>query len=272
MTRRRNLAIWGGVAAGTVILFSLVFFVIPPLAVSDDVGKTRAERTKLRNDFRSTETQFLGGLAIAAGLIFTWRTLGLNRKGQLADRFSKAIDQLGSKDLDVRLGAIYSLERIARDSKDDHGPVLEVLTAYVRRYERTDRDPPGGPAYDVQAICTVLGRRSLSHDGPGRVLDLAGADLRFTNISGSFRNALFTAADLDSAMISEADLDGASLVAARAGATIVSSTIRKATLQGAVFGSARIRPSVRLDESVYDRDTTWPADFDPTTRGALLTG
>jgi hypothetical protein len=34
----------------------------------------------------------------------------------------------------VRLGGIYALERIARDSRDDHPQVMEVLTAYVREH------------------------------------------------------------------------------------------------------------------------------------------
>jgi hypothetical protein len=56
----------------------------------------------------------------------------LNRAGQITDRFGKAVGQLGSAELDVRLGGIYALERIARDSADDHPQVMEVLTAFVR--------------------------------------------------------------------------------------------------------------------------------------------
>ena len=33
---------------------------------------------------------------------------------------------------EVRLGAIYAMERIARDSERDHWPIMEVLTAYIR--------------------------------------------------------------------------------------------------------------------------------------------
>jgi hypothetical protein len=35
--------------------------------------------------------------------------------------------------VEVRLGAIYALERIAYDSPRDHWPIIEVLTAYVRQ-------------------------------------------------------------------------------------------------------------------------------------------
>jgi hypothetical protein len=46
----------------------------------------------------------------------TRRAIELTEQGQVADRYSKAIEQLGSdKGLDVRIGGIYALERIARD-------------------------------------------------------------------------------------------------------------------------------------------------------------
>jgi hypothetical protein len=45
------------------------------------------------------------------------RTLEATRAGQTADLYSRAIDQLGSDKLHVRIGAIHALERIARDSK-----------------------------------------------------------------------------------------------------------------------------------------------------------
>ena len=46
----------------------------------------------------------------------------IDRQGQITDRYTKAIDQLGSEKLDVRIGGIYALERIARDSARDHRP------------------------------------------------------------------------------------------------------------------------------------------------------
>src|SRR3982751_6161439 len=41
----------------------------------------------------------------------------------------------GGPNLEVRLGAIYALERIPRDSERDHWPIMEVLCAYVRNPE-----------------------------------------------------------------------------------------------------------------------------------------
>ncbi|MEH2069560.1 MAG: hypothetical protein V7K47_15585 [Nostoc sp.] len=51
---------------------------------------------------------------------------------QITERFAKAIEQLGNEKIETRLGAIYTLERIAKDSKDDRWTIMEVLTAFVR--------------------------------------------------------------------------------------------------------------------------------------------
>jgi len=62
--------------------------------------------------------------------------LRLSRQGQITDRFTSAIDQLGNKSLDIRLGRIYALERIAKESGEDYWPILEILAAYVREHAR----------------------------------------------------------------------------------------------------------------------------------------
>ncbi|MCC5612069.1 pentapeptide repeat-containing protein [Nostoc sp. CHAB 5834] len=51
---------------------------------------------------------------------------------QITECFSKAIEQLASDKIEVRLGAIYTLERIAKDSPKDRLTVMKVLTAFVR--------------------------------------------------------------------------------------------------------------------------------------------
>jgi hypothetical protein len=60
--------------------------------------------------------------------------LKVTEQGQITERYTKAIEQLGSDKLDVRLGGIYALERIAKDSKRDHPTVVEVLSAFVREH------------------------------------------------------------------------------------------------------------------------------------------
>jgi hypothetical protein len=57
--------------------------------------------------------------------------LEVAEQGHITERYTKAIEQLGSDKLDVRLGGIYALEQIAVDSRRDHPTVVEVLSAFV---------------------------------------------------------------------------------------------------------------------------------------------
>jgi hypothetical protein len=153
------------------------------------IGARRAitdakELYKARNDVRGTLVQVLAGGLVATGLVFTAHTLDLNRSGQVTERFTRAVDQLGQREpgkLDVRLGGIYALERIARDSATDLPTVVEVLCAHVREYSPWPPRLPGQghadltsdqlrelPALqvrapDLQAVLTVLGRLPDAH-------------------------------------------------------------------------------------------------------------
>lgn len=70
--------------------------------------------------------------------------------------FNRAVDQLGSEKLEVRLGAIYTLKRISADPRyaDYRIPILETLTAYVR--ERTRNEPDVEPRVDIKEIMKLL--------------------------------------------------------------------------------------------------------------------
>lgn len=112
------------------------------------------------------------GLIVAAGLgvvLAWWRSRASNRQAiaalqqaELAQRnhvvemFNRAVDQLGSEKLEVRLGAIYTLNRISRDPQyaDYRVPILETLAAYVR--ERTRDDTNAEPSVDIRAIMNFL--------------------------------------------------------------------------------------------------------------------
>jgi hypothetical protein len=118
----------GAAAAGLLAVLVLVVLVLPPLLGGND-------RT-VQNNVRTTLLQGFAALLIltgaAVGAAVTLRQVRTTREGQITDRYTRAVDQLGSQHLDVRLGGIYALERIARDSPPDRPTIEEVLTAYVR--------------------------------------------------------------------------------------------------------------------------------------------
>ena len=82
----------------------------------------------------------------------------------MTDRYTKAIEQLGSDKLDVRIGGIYALERVARDSARDHPTVMEVLTAFIREHSREQWPPPDHRQPGTGTIDTAR-RSSRRHRG-----------------------------------------------------------------------------------------------------------
>jgi len=292
----------------------LFVFVVPRLVVParsaaslagvDDPaarGRLEDERLKLQNDVRVGLLQGVAGVAVIAAVVVTWQQLETDRRQlrqqlevagatQAGDRFARALDQLGSEQLDVRLGGIYGLERIAarasqeaaaaggayRPPADQEGSgapppagwwpsqdrvqVFEILSAYVRT---TSHRPPVGPAgspalqirqADVNAAVTVLARRTvLAGDVP---LDLsgsllAGARLGWARLAG----ADLRGADVSRASLQHAELAGVHLEQAR----LCGTQFQDADLRGAHLAGARA-----------SADTRWPDGFDWPAAGARL--
>ena len=100
---------------------------------------------------------FGAGLFGAGAVIYTARNFSLARQGQVTDRYTKAIEQLGSdKGLDAQIGGIYALERIARDSHVDHPNNIEVLAAFIRDHssEQWPLAEPGARRQNGQRALT----------------------------------------------------------------------------------------------------------------------
>lgn len=234
---------------------------------------TPDRKAELEDKTRQTLIQFLGGAFFFATIYFTWQSLLNAREGQVTERFTKAIEHLGSDSLGKRLGGIYALERIARDSAKDHWTVMEVLTAYVRQnapyrefnpYDRESNDPDDEhvdqPA-DIHAILTVLGRRNTQHPEQGS-LDISG-----TNLSGAkFKDANLDKAHLNRTDLYHADLTRASLrESCLVGAELFRAYLRGADLSGTDLGSADLREAdltgaknltqYQLNEAFTDKST-----------------
>ncbi len=205
-----------GIASAALFLIGFGLLRIPELMV-DRYGSTaeplkRAEYTRLVDDYRKTLAQILAGAALLVGLIVTWKQYRLAKEGHITDRFTRAIDQLGAVDaqghkrLEVRLGGIYALGRIAKESLKDHWQVMEVLTAYVRQnsswIDGEKRVQPR-PEADIQAILDVLNQDNWFRETRKiHRLNLSGTDLRGARMRGIH---------LEMADLSEAHMEGADL-------------------------------------------------------------
>src|SRR5829696_389146 len=97
-------------------LFILGWWLVPPLLYRH-TGADAAARLKAITD---TRTALLAGLIGVGALLTFWlnsRVYQITAQGHITDRYTKAIDQLDDKKAQaVRLGGLYALERVARDS------------------------------------------------------------------------------------------------------------------------------------------------------------
>ena len=54
----------------------------------------------------------------------TLRALEVTEQGQVTDRYTKAVGQLGKESSPVRVGGVYALERIGHDSSRDRTTII----------------------------------------------------------------------------------------------------------------------------------------------------
>jgi uncharacterized protein YjbI with pentapeptide repeats len=210
---------------------------------------------EIENESRGTLGQILSGVAVLTGLIFAWQQLGqtsdnlrVSQEGQITDRFSRAVDQLGSADLTVRLGGIYALERIARDSPRDYGPVMEVLTAFARQQAPLEISAAATPAAsapripaEVAAVFKVIGRRTPEQIRiemeEGGCLDLTGIDAVGVDLADyDLRNTCWDRSDLRGATLAGADITDTTF----AGSTLSQANLDGVDAKGAAFNQADI--------------------------------
>lgn len=211
----------------------------------------------------STWGVVFGLLFTAGSLVYTARSLETSQEGQITDRYTKAIEQLGSKTIDVRLGAIYALERLAQDSERDLETITNVLAAYVREHAPKPKAKlPERPDTDVQAALTVLG--TLYPRGESCLCDLGRVRIPGADLIGLHMDSWqLTSADLSKANLFRADLTIADLTAANlTGADLTGADLTEADLTGADLTEADLT-KVNLTDALLTG-----ADL----RGADLTG
>jgi hypothetical protein len=209
-------------------------------------------------------------IAAAIALMRHFAQTEADRQRRIVESFSKAVEQLGSDKLELRVGAIFALERLSRESPDDYWTIMEVLTAFVRermryttimarlserayflwmqagrpksrseefwveavRLERLDQTPT-----DVAAILTVIKRRSVENqrreEDRGWRFDLQGTYLRKANLT----EFVLKAANLKAAHFEEADLSDAHLEGA---------TLEGAHLEGAILADTHLKEEADL--------------------------
>lgn len=252
------------------------------------------ERISLENEIFKNVTEAVGGAFVLAGLFFTARTFVLNREGQITERFSKAVEHLGSAQLSIRLGGIHALARIAHDSPKDAQPIMEILCAFVRN-GLAGRTPLSKLPLDVSAALALITTGDKGYPLDLSDVDLSGANLKNStlddvnfegsNLEGtilegaSLHGCRFRGANMTNCYLRYADLEGADLVAVNLtqatlrNANLRSTNLFATTLSGAImfaadFRDARYATRDQFEAGLYD-DSTFLPPFSDLPTGEL---
>ncbi len=219
----------------------------------------------------------LSGLGAVFGFYTSIMRTEIQEHGMITDRINKATEGLGKRDengdavLEMRLGALLALERIAQDSFRDHIQIMEILCAYIRtnspwiktedeRRVESEKllDSELRRRADIQVALTIIGRRTRWPNGKKRLekekeqgysLDLSRSDLRATQISKtSLNDANFTSSNLRFAGISKSQLNNANF----SGAIMICASFNEVSLinvnfRGTKLGSARFEKTNLTD-------------------------
>ncbi|MFG2440775.1 pentapeptide repeat-containing protein [Streptomyces sp. NPDC048508] len=244
-----------------------------------DTAELAKGSAALVTGLRTAMVALIAGLGAGVALLYTARTYRLTRRGQITDRFTKALERLGSAEVYVRIGGILALEQIVQDAPEQAATdAARILNHFIRdRAPKTRETPaseettpaagvdsknwPDKPAPDVQAALTALTRtESRTHVHPRERLDLHGlhlvgaelhqADLTDVDLQGTtlasahLMGATFTKANLSGANLTNADLYQATFTEAKLReATLVKVDLREAMLSGADLSKSTLTGS-----------------------------
>lgn len=182
---------------------------------------------------------------------------------QITERYSKAVEQLGHEEIYIQIGAIYALERIAKDSDKDYWQIIEILTAYIREKSPYISDKSEPIKLNIQAALTVIGRRSKSYkQGEENPIDLTGANLKGANLE----NANLEGANLKRVNLEDASLENANLSNANLeNANLSNANFRNAHLEKVKLKGAKLRKvkfiNVKLNNTSLSSLYFFQSDF-----------
>lgn len=221
------------------------------------------------------------GLVLAGflGVIFTWwrssclgRQTTISEQGLITDRFIKATEQLGSETESVRIGAVYSLWRIAVDTpaQSDKIAVLDMLCAFVRSSKKKEES---NKESDTKSDAEERLEQDASKDSTkDKEMDPIREDIHIAvKLLAKRRKELRLKKDANNGKEYRLDLQGAWLVGADlAEANLVKADLRGTKLWGAKLGGADLGGADLVGANLVVADLGWAKLGRAILIGAIL--
>jgi uncharacterized protein YjbI with pentapeptide repeats len=185
------------------------------LTLEKDILVITKDETGAKNAVYTNLVPVVGGMFFWITAYMTWRNLISSEEKQITERFSKAVEQLGSDKSPTVIGAVYSLERISKDSEKDYQKVMEILIAFIKNNNSMDdhQNQLVKVHQSIQEVITIIGRRiSNPNRSKDEKLDLSYVDLTKISILNldlskiDFRRSCFTHGNINGAKFIDSNL------------------------------------------------------------------
>ncbi len=239
----------------------------------------------------------------------TERQVRAAEEGLITDRINKAVEGLGAEksvkrdskewtepNIEVRIGALYALERIMQDSERDHIHIVELLCAYIRNNAPIDlpdfpEDETDGvawhdwrsdslkhPRLDVDVALKVLenrskARRDLETSKEFRLVLERSSFAGLILMDREFQRANLRGAEMQGANLSWAKMQGADLSWAKMqGANLYGAKMQGADLYGAKMQGANLSWAKMQGANLYGAKMQGANLYGAKMQGANLYG
>ncbi len=148
--------------AGFLIVLASIFFGSHLYELYIELSRQITKEQKTPDDYRGITIRYLaiiaGAGAVIGYIIAIARNIisdnqnkvadeqnRINERGRITESIGQAITQIGAfngekPNIEVRLGGLYSLQRIMYDSQRDALSIVKILYAYVRENLKRDKD------------------------------------------------------------------------------------------------------------------------------------
>ncbi len=285
VSSKRNPAIvilfcaWVGIALG------LRAFGYDIYDLYSELHKQILEKGKTADEYRGITIRYFGIVAgagtIIGYLIATARNIIANKQNNISEQqritesMVQAITQIGEfngdkPNIEVRLGGLYSLQRIMQDSPSHEEAIAKIFYAYVRENAKIDNTDPSeknkkakeeiqeqfeyvqGRREDVQAALDIINQFNRMWRKQGkdilfyRRINLSRTDFRLYSIQHiNFNNAILEDVDLSGLNLSQQNFSNAVLERADLSYT---------NLCDADLSSANLCGADLRDAELYDAD------------------
>lgn len=225
----------------------------------------RPEDSMLENEYRKTLIQIIGGIVIIVGLYLNWRrivstenAITISERGQLVDRLSKAVDQIGSNNLSVRIGGLYALKNIGFDFENYTKQVVEILSSFIRVNSSVDAacDESVPVPHDVQiALDSIIHIKSDHNEFlDNTIIDLSGCRLMgITIIKKNLKGFDFSRSNLSNSNLESCQIANVEMFKTNfSNCNLSKINIFNAKLKNCVFDNSQMSFSILSKLLIFD--------------------